>query len=427
MKKLIMMLAAVVALAAACQPEEQFKDDLKGGYQFDFDITVGGFDNTKADATIGWTEGEKVYVFFQPAGGSMVTDAYAEFTYDGENGWTPNSYLAPGALGESGKMAAVYVPYLATGKGPEYDSATGDWVIDGGNVYFSCVSGAEYTVVKNLVRGTLELRIPYGYIQFEVDADIASDGDKLACNIVDAYTCVQLKADMTFTETGAVADKLMTGKKDGAKVYFWGKANEKFGTEPNCEFVVRTAAHGDIPKIVTADKVSRNHAYRLLFTTKLEVDVEDKAVGKVKSEVMTANTGTLPAYLRAAIVANCEDADGVILEPYAVGDITTNSDFALPADWTSYWIYNAADGWYYYKYIVPGESRTEIDLFTTFTAPASCYSDSSVDHVNMQVVLQGVDAYDNLGMKDVKQGVTDAGWPAAVISALETTEKGTAL
>lgn len=422
MKKFLFVIFAACVLAVSCHNEDSSLQDIKkGGYKFDLNIAVGGFENTKANACIGWTSGERIFVFFKPAEGRMLSDAYAEFKYDGESGWTPDSYVASGTLGESGTMAAVYVPYLADGDKPVFNATDASWVIGGGNVYYSCVTGAPYKVEQSTVRGTLSLQIPNGYVQFEVDDIVAAEGDKLACNLVDAYTCVKLQSDFTFKEMEVLSDNLMIGKHENNRVYFWGKMND--GTSQNIEFVVKTA-NGDIPKIVPAEKVQRNHAYRLLFTNLLKVDVEDKVVNKVKGEVVTANTGTLPAYLRAAIVANCEDVDGIILEPYNVGDITANTDFTLPSNWANYWIYNSTDKMYYYKYIVPADNRTEIDLFTTFTAPAACYTDTNVDHVNMQIVIQGVDAYDNMGDRDPKAGVTEACWPAAIISALSTDEKG---
>ena len=79
MRKFIFVLAAVAALLMSCQPEEEKAGSLSGeGYKFNFTITPGGFDSaTKGDATVGWTVGEKVYVFFKPEGGELLGDSYA--------------------------------------------------------------------------------------------------------------------------------------------------------------------------------------------------------------------------------------------------------------------------------------------------------------------------------------------------------------
>lgn len=252
------MLVAVAAAAISCQTVKENSDEssLNGGYKFDFSIAAGGFSDTKADATVGWTNGEKVFVFFKPEGGSLIGDAYAEFEYN-DGAWTPNSYLAPGALGTSGKMAAVYVPYLGS-KTPVFSGDS--WTIDGGDVYYSCASGAAYTVEDGVVIGRLSMRIPDGYVQYAVNTSIAADGDVLACNIVDAYECVTLSSDLVFSAT-PVAGKKMTGHEDNGKVYFWGMLNGT--TAANCEFTL-TTADGDVNNSVPADKVGKNNAYNIM-------------------------------------------------------------------------------------------------------------------------------------------------------------------
>ncbi len=248
------ILCAVFAIS--CQPVEKAADNLQdGGYKFDFTIAAGGFGDTKADATIGWTAGEKVFVFFKPVGGGLLGDSYAEFTYS-EGGWSPNSYIAPGALGAAGTMAAVYVPYLGD-KTPVYTD-TG-WTIDGGDVYYSCASGASYTVLDGTVRGNLSMKIPDGYVQFAIDPAAAEEGDILECNYVDAYTCVSLSTELVFSET-PVPDKKMTGHADNGKLYFWGKMNDATATE--CEWVL-TNRSGDVKMKTSADKIAKNHAYNL--------------------------------------------------------------------------------------------------------------------------------------------------------------------
>ena len=253
MKKHVLLFAVIAALAASCQ-----KADLntsEGAYKFDFTFAAGGFGDTKSDATVGWTEGEKVFVFFQPAGGSLLGNSYAEFTYNG-NGWTPDSYVAPGALGASGVMAAVYVPYLGD-KSPVFSGDS--WTIDGGDVYYACASGAAYTVEGSTVAGTLQLAIPDGYVQFAVNPVSAEEGDVMACNYVDAYTCVTLSTDLTFSAT-AEPDKKMTGHADNGKVYFWGMFNGC--TDDECEWVL-TNKSGDMVLKVPADKVTKNTSYIL--------------------------------------------------------------------------------------------------------------------------------------------------------------------
>ena len=106
------------------------------------------------------------------------------------------------ALAVSCQKVAVYVPYLGD-KTPAY---SGDkWTIDGGDVYYACSNGSSYTVRHNEetgndeVSGRLFLNIPDNYVQFAVDAAIAGDNFVLACNIYDAYNCVTLDSELTFS------------------------------------------------------------------------------------------------------------------------------------------------------------------------------------------------------------------------------------
>ncbi len=258
MKKFILVFAAVAALVMSCQPVEEKADSLSGeGYKFNFTIAPGGFDTaTKGDATVGWTAGEKVYVFFKPEGGELLGDSYAEFTYT-DSGWNPESYVAPGALGASGKMAAVYVPYFE-GKSPVY--ADNKWTFDSGDVYYSCASGADYTVNGGTVRGTLSMKIPDGYVQFSIAS--AAEGDELACNIIDGYEDVTLSSDLVFSTTPVSGNK-MTGHADNGKIYFWGRVNDATATE--CEFTLTTSA-GDVVLKVPAENVFKNNAFNIAST-----------------------------------------------------------------------------------------------------------------------------------------------------------------
>ena len=227
MKKTILILAAVVALAVSCQVEEIIQDEVntsiaEGGYSFNFSVNSGGFGpETKADATIGWTKGESIFVFFQPDGEELL-ESYISLTYDGSKFVLGGSNVRNGALGEGGKLSAVYVPYLKSDVKPVYSE--GSWTIDAGDVYYSCATEVSYTVEDANVSATIDMYIPDGYVQFAAPASKADEGDKLSCNLVDAFSCVTLGSDLSFS-AAPVEGKGMTGHKDGEKVYFWGKKN----------------------------------------------------------------------------------------------------------------------------------------------------------------------------------------------------------
>ena len=263
MKRTIVILAAAAALALSCQREEAMSPDSGASYSFNLNITGGGFSNgTRADATVGWTVGENVFLFFQPEG-EGVLDRCLTLTYDGSSFHQSGSYIPYGKLGTGGKLSAVYVPYLKGGVRPVFSE--GCWSIDGGDVYYSCASGVAYTVSGQQVSATVAMSIPDGYVQFAVPASKAADGDMMSCNLVDAYDCVTLGADLTFTET-PVEGKKMTGHKDGGNVFFWGKMN---GTEADeCELILASSVTGtDLVKKVDLHEtaVAKNSAYNTDF------------------------------------------------------------------------------------------------------------------------------------------------------------------
>ena len=256
---MMLMLAAVAAVALSCQKVQTEAVSGNGGepvYQFNFSVRGGGFitAGTKADATVGWTTGENVFVFFQPEGGNVL-DKCLTLTYDGSKFKQSGSYIPYGRLGQKGRLSAVYVPYFS-GR-PAYSD--GKWTIDGGDVYYSCANGVDYTVSDGAVTATINMAIPDGYVQFAVDAATAGDNATLYCNMVDAWTCVTLGSDLTFSGV-AVESKMMTGHKDGEKVYFWGKKNDSAPADCNWELTVGT---DEFTKTVPSGSVAANKAYNL--------------------------------------------------------------------------------------------------------------------------------------------------------------------
>lgn len=265
MKKTILIFVAI-ALAVSCKVEEILQDEIitstaEGGYSFDFSVNGGGFGaETKADATVGWTRGESIFVFFQPEGEALL-DSYLSLTYDGSKFVQGGSSVRIGTLGEGGKLSAVYVPYLKSGVKPVYSE--GSWTINAGDVYYSCATEVCYTVEDSNVSATIDMHIPDGYVQFAVLTTKADEGDELSCNMVDAYNCVTLGSDLKFTEV-AVEGKKMSGHKDGGKVYFWGKMNDT--SAEKCVLTLSSSiTGGDLVKIVPSASLSTNNAYNTVF------------------------------------------------------------------------------------------------------------------------------------------------------------------
>lgn len=258
MKKLFIFFAAVFAMTVSCQQvnEERSESAVGGVYKFDFNIAAGGFDCTKGDATVGWTAGEKVFVFFKPSGSDLCSTGYAEFTCCTDGSWTSESTLKAGDLGSAGQMAAVYVPFFSGA--PVYSSD--QWTIDGGDVYYACASGAEYAVKDGVVYGTLDMKIPDGYVQLAIDATEAAAEDKLTCNLMDARECVTLNASLEFTDS-AVSGNEMTGHEYNGKIYFWGRKNEVVADL--CEFELTTADGITLTQETEAANFTKNASFNL--------------------------------------------------------------------------------------------------------------------------------------------------------------------
>ena len=116
-----------------------------------------------------------------------------------------------------------------------------------------------------------------------------------------------------------------------------------------------------------------HHYYFSIGTDKGEVniDVEDRVEGKVKTFTSIQNTGLAAGYIRAAIVGYWVRSSGSstdIMIPWSVDDTSTGT-LVKPGDWDRYWV-QGNDGYYYYKHIVPPGGFTQ-PLFTTYTVTLS--------------------------------------------------------
>lgn len=130
----------------------------------------------------------------------------------------------------------------------------------------------------------------------------------------------------------------------------------------------------------------------------VRVAVDDKATNLIKSDVVTANTGRNGIYLRAALVANCLNDENAITQPYYFSkSISEDGNFTKQSNWGDYWKYNPADGFYYYRYVLPSHHKTAIPLFDTYTVPAGVINNGTgggvpVYKVKFDIIVQGIDA-----------------------------------
>ena len=138
----------------------------------------------------------------------------------------------------------------------------------------------------------------------------------------------------------------------------------------------------------------------------LDIEIEDTYEANVKYNPIITNTAEVgvDAYIRVAIVANWVKESGMIIYPYAVGDLSNDSHFT--GFDASKWVYDG--GFYYYKYRLPiGDS---VKLFEKFTAPVPGDSDypstiPDIDHMVMSLVVQGID------FRKKDEMISTYGWP----------------
>lgn len=148
----------------------------------------------------------------------------------------------------------------------------------------------------------------------------------------------------------------------------------------------------------------------------ISVSVTDNVSEGKKTDVVISNNGAVREYIRAAIVGNWFK-DGVIVAPwtYDAANPSASKFVDLPSDASgsgARWIYNSADGFYYYTAPVAAGSATGTKLFTSFTAPSTTPPVTGACF-EMKLMVQGV-IYD-LG----KTRVTTA-WGADVAALLST-------
>ena len=213
MRKIISIaFAAILAgLAISCQKEEAVSDKTDA-VQYTFNITVNdrvGFDSevstkgaTAPTYKSAWGNGDKIFLFFKPTSGNLLTDTYATLTYNGSS-WDGN-VTGQSNLGEEGTLSAVYVYNLDSNVDPKF--ANNKWTIATGNVFYNCQTGVSYTVSGDVISASLDLKAPADFVCFSI---YDTSGDALTCNNVKGWKDVVIGSEMTFSN--ATCTGYMTG------------------------------------------------------------------------------------------------------------------------------------------------------------------------------------------------------------------------
>ena len=213
MKKIISIaFAAILAgFAISCQKEEAVSDKADA-VQYTFNITVNdrvGFDSevstkgaTAPTYKSAWENGDKIFLFFKPTSGNLLTDTYATLTYN-EGSWN-GAKTGTTSLGNGGTLSAVYVYKLDGSVTPAYTDSK--WTIATGNTFYNCQTGVIYTVSGNEISASLDLKAPDDFVCFSI---YDTSGDALTCDKVKGWKDVVIGSEMTFSN--ATCTGYMTG------------------------------------------------------------------------------------------------------------------------------------------------------------------------------------------------------------------------
>ncbi|MCQ2136071.1 MAG: fimbrillin family protein [Bacteroidales bacterium] len=147
----------------------------------------------------------------------------------------------------------------------------------------------------------------------------------------------------------------------------------------------------------------------------IEVGSTDDAT--VATNATVSNTNYSDVYIRANVVANWVDANGIIMAPILGSELA----FEFAANFSDFWFYDADSETYYYKYPVPEGEATACNLFERYARPAtpdlSKHELPADGRIELVIVSQAIEADPD------KAKVTAAGWNAAAIAWMSSTRK----
>lgn len=261
---LTLAMALLSAFAPSCRKESLSRKGTDDA-EYSFNISVSERPSLKEPSTksvkAGWENGDRIFLFFKPSEGQLLSDTYAVMSYDGSR-WTTEK-KGNASLGDGGKLSAVYTPYLSSSVQPQYSQS--QWTLASGDVCYNCTSDVSYTVNANAVAATLEMKIPSGYVQFYIKG--VTDSDTLTCNNVEAWTDVQIKPDMSVSSVRKSGDG-MKGRRfstDDEGIVFYGVLKDSLPADCVFSVIMQDLVYG---RTASGKKLS-SKAYNLgTFSTK---------------------------------------------------------------------------------------------------------------------------------------------------------------
>ena len=139
------------------------------------------------------------------------------------------------------------------------------------------------------------------------------------------------------------------------------------------------------------------YTYVLSIVNGLDIEIDDKVEDNVKKDLQISNVGGRDAYIRALVVGYWVNTAGDIVALWDPNDANVGTFvpniFASTPVLNEHWV-KGADGFFYYKRILPGKTAIPADktLFTTYTVkPEGKPKNLKLsDHLEIDIVTQAV-------------------------------------
>lgn len=198
MKKYYIVLLTLLLACASCRQEVLTPEGSEvidpSRLRFELSIELPG--STKGVKS-GWENGDVVFLFINGNTSGYVAASYNNPRWNTDYRGT----LTIDALGASGTLSAVYLPY---GYNAAASYADSKWTFDGGtDTYYLCAENVAYTVStvdeEKILYATVSLQRA-GYVQFFIPCPSASGTVQLACNALRPAGFGSLSSDGTVTD-----------------------------------------------------------------------------------------------------------------------------------------------------------------------------------------------------------------------------------
>ena len=156
-----------------------------------------------------------------------------------------------------------------------------------------------------------------------------------------------------------------------------------------------------VSKVLDAEssgwKAGYTYTYTLSILNGLDIEIDDKVEDNVKKDLQISNVGGRDAYIRALVVGYWVNTAGDIVALWDPNDANVGTFvpniFASTPVLNEHWV-KGADGFFYYKHILPGKTAIPADktLFTTYTVNPEGKPKNlkQSDYLEIDIVMQAV-------------------------------------